>query len=58
LSLGAQKETGLTSLCFYCAAAKQDWRAASGEFGILAGSSSVDIKLQGKYSLAFGEENR
>jgi beta-glucosidase len=37
---------------------KHDWDAASGNFVILVGSSSVDIKLQGKYSLQFGQENR
>lgn len=32
-------------------AAKHNWNATPGEFGILVESSSVDIKLQGKYSL-------
>jgi len=37
---------------------KHDWDVAPGDFVILVGSSSVDIKLQGKYSLQFGQENR
>lgn len=37
--------------------AKHDWNAAPGEFGILVGTSSVDIRLQGKYLLGTGEEN-
>jgi len=32
--------------------------AAPGDFAIIVGSSSVDIRLQGKYSLDFGEEHR
>jgi hypothetical protein len=31
--------------------------AATGGFAILAGGSSVDIRHQGKYSLAPGQEN-
>lgn len=42
----------------YFDAAKHNWNSAPGEFGILVGSSSVDIKLQGKYSLGPGEEHR
>jgi beta-glucosidase len=42
----------------YYDVAKHDWNAAPGEFGMLVGSSSIDIRLQGKYSLAPGEENR
>ena len=42
----------------YYDVAKHDWNAAPGEFGILVGSSSADIKLQGKFSLGPGEENR
>jgi beta-glucosidase len=42
----------------YYDVAKHDWSAAPGEFGILVGGSSVDIKLQGKYALVSGEENR
>jgi beta-glucosidase len=37
---------------------RRGWSAAPGEFGILVGASSVDIKLQGQYSLVPGEENR
>lgn len=37
---------------------KHGWSAAPGEFGILVGASSVDIRLQGKYSLVPGEESR
>jgi beta-glucosidase len=42
----------------YYDVAKHDWTAAPGDFSILVGDSSVDIKLQGKYSLSPGEENR
>jgi beta-glucosidase len=42
----------------YYDVAKHDWDAAPGEFGILVGSSSTDIRLQGKYALAPGQENR
>jgi hypothetical protein len=35
-----------------------DWNAAPGDFAILVGSSSMDIRLQGKYSLGSGQENR
>ena len=38
--------------------AKHHWTAAPGVFAIIVGSSSVDIRLQGKYSLDFGEEHR
>jgi beta-glucosidase len=37
---------------------KHGWTAAPGDFSILVGASSVDIKLQGKYSLVPGEESR
>ena len=37
---------------------KHDWNAEPGEFAILVGSSSAEIKLQGKYALAPGQENR
>jgi len=37
---------------------KHDWRAEPGEFSILVGSSSAEIKLQGKYLLAPGQETR
>ena len=43
---------------FYYDTAKHDWNATPGEFGILVGSSSVDIKLQGKYALVSGDEHR
>jgi beta-glucosidase len=42
----------------YYDVAKQDWQAAPGEFGILVGSSSAEIRLQGRYLLAPGQENR
>lgn len=42
----------------YYDTAKHDWNATTGEFGILVGSSSVDIKLQGKYALVSGDEHR
>jgi beta-glucosidase len=42
----------------YYDVAKHDWVVSPGEFGILVGSSSADIKLQGKHTLARGEENR
>jgi beta-glucosidase len=42
----------------YYHVAKHRWNSAPGECGILVGASSVDIKLQGKYSLVSGEENR
>jgi beta-glucosidase len=42
----------------YYDVSKHGWSAAPGEFGILVGASSVDIKLQGKYSLVPGEESR
>lgn len=42
----------------YYDTAKHDWNATPGEFGILVGSSSVDIKLQGKYALVSGDEHR
>jgi beta-glucosidase len=32
----------------YYDAARHDWAIAPGEFGILVGSSSADIRLQGK----------
>jgi len=35
---------------------KHDWNAEPGEFSILVGSSSAEIKLQGKYVLAPGQE--
>lgn len=35
---------------------KQDWSAEPGECSIMAGSSSADIKLQGKYHLTNGQE--
>jgi hypothetical protein len=35
---------------------KHDWSAEPGEFSILVGSSSADIKLQGKYLLNPGLE--
>lgn len=41
----------------YYDVAQHGWKTAPGEFGILVGSSSGDIKLQGKYSLASGQEN-
>ena len=41
----------------YYDVSRHDWYAAPGEFAILVGSSSVDIKLQGKYSLGPGGEN-
>ncbi len=41
----------------YYDVSSHDWYAAPGEFAILVGSSSVDIKLQGKYSLGPGGEN-
>jgi len=34
------------------------WTAAPDDFANIVGSSSVDIRLQGKYSLDFGEEPR
>lgn len=37
---------------------QHDWNTAPGEFGILVGSSSADIQLHGKYSLAPGQEAR
>lgn len=37
---------------------KHDWNAAPGDFAILVGGSSADIRLQGKYSLGPGQENR
>jgi beta-glucosidase len=40
----------------YYDVARHDWTAAPGEFAILVGSSSADIRLQGKYSLAPGQE--
>jgi beta-glucosidase len=39
-------------------AAKHDWAIAPGEFGILVGSSSADIRLQGKNVLGPESENR
>ena len=37
--------------------AEYDWDATTGEFGILVGTSSTDIRLQGKYSFASGGES-
>ncbi len=37
---------------------QHDWNAEPGEYSILVGSSSEDIKLQGKYLLAPGQETR
>ena len=37
---------------------KHDWNAAPGDFAVLVGGSSADIRLQGKYSLTPGQENR
>jgi beta-glucosidase len=37
---------------------KRDWSAEPGECSILAGSSSANIKLQGKYLLNRGQETR
>jgi beta-glucosidase len=37
---------------------KHDWSAEPGEFSILVGSSSADIKLQGKYLFNPGLETR
>lgn len=37
---------------------QHDWNTAPGEFGILVGSSSADIHLHSKYSLAPGQEAR
>jgi beta-glucosidase len=42
----------------YYDAAKHDWAVAPGEFGILVGRSSADIRLQGKDVLGPGGENR
>src|SRR3984893_9889081 len=42
----------------YYDAAKHDWAIAPGEFGILVGSSSADIRLQGKNVLGPESENR
>ena len=42
----------------YYDVARQGWNAAPGEFGILVGSSSADIRLQGKYSLAPEEQHQ
>jgi beta-glucosidase len=42
----------------YYDVARQDWRVAPGDFNLLVGSSSADIRLQGRYSLAPGQENR
>lgn len=42
----------------YFDASMHNWNAPPGEFEILVGSSSVDIKLQGNYSLGAGEEHR
>jgi beta-glucosidase len=38
--------------------ARHDWYARPGDFSILVGSSSSDIRLQGRHSLAPGQENR
>ena len=37
---------------------KHDWYAEPGEFVLEVGSSSADINLQGKYTLAPGQETR
>ncbi|HEX4543580.1 MAG TPA: fibronectin type III-like domain-contianing protein [Candidatus Acidoferrum sp.] len=37
--------------------AEYDWDAATGEFGILVGTSSTDIRFRGKYSFAPGQGN-
>jgi beta-glucosidase len=42
----------------YYDAGKHDWAIAPGEFGILVGSSSADIRLQGKNVLGPESENR
>jgi hypothetical protein len=42
----------------YYHVAKQAWSIAPGDFAILVGCSSLDIRLRGKYSLLSGEENR
>lgn len=39
----------------YFDATKHDWRAEPGDFGILIGSSSADIRLRGSFSLAPGK---
>jgi beta-glucosidase len=36
---------------------RHGWSAAPDQFGILVGASSIDIKLQGQYSLVPGEES-
>lgn len=40
----------------YYDVAKHAWHAEPGEFAILVGSSSADIQLQGRFSLAPGQE--
>jgi beta-glucosidase len=41
----------------YYDVAQHGWNAAPGDFVILVGSSSADIRLQGKYSLALEEQH-
>lgn len=59
LDPGESKRLGATldqrAFSFYDVG-KHNWRAEPGECSILAGRSSADIKLQGKYLLTNGQE--